>query len=82
METIDIFLDKYYQLPEYLQKEVSGFVDTIFLNFKNREKLENEITDDVKKTLLNRELYSKTNPETRLNWSEIKAEILAKYEKI
>ena len=82
METPDIFLSKYYQLPENLQKEVLGFIDSIFLNYKKNSEKEIDIPQEVQDTLTLREIYSVKNPETRLNWSEIKKDIIKKYEKV
>ena len=84
METSEILISKFTQLPDYIQKDILGVVEKIYKDYKKTIQIseDEEISDDLKKLLLQRSEDSKNKPETRYTWEQLKQSVLNKYEKV
>jgi len=85
METTQILLNQYTQLPKNLQMEVLHFVE--FLSTKVESKLESkhkseeELNDEQKATLVERYKALELNPARGMKWQDAKQHLFNKYQK-
>jgi len=83
METTQILLNQYSQLPENLQLEVLHFVEFLSSKFKvssDDKDLENDLTEEQKRLLSSRFEVLKRKPEEGLNWRDAHTKLLNKYQ--
>jgi len=66
------------QLPEYLQFEVSNYVEYLLIKH-NTENLNEDISQEHKEILKERYEKMKENPEAGENWDNVKKQLLNKY---
>jgi len=79
----EIVLQRFNVLPKNIRYQVFEYIEFLISRYSGKsEEEEREIPDSIKKTLQERSAYSKKYPETRLNWKQVKDEILAKNEKV
>jgi hypothetical protein len=78
----EILVDKFVNLPDYLQQEVMQFVDSLTAIYKQSENTtkKTEIDDQLKQLLQSRKYFSQKHPETRTSWVEVRNEIAEKYD--
>jgi len=79
METTQLLLHNYVQLPANLQTEVLHYVEFLLQKAKSTfERDTDDLTQEQKDTLVERYNALKKNPERGIKWADAKKELLAK----
>jgi len=79
METTEILLDKYSQLPVNYRNDVAKYINYLLFKarkIKNRKEIKtNTYESEIEDLAIERMEQSKLNPERRLKWEEVKKEL-------
>jgi len=78
----EFIIQRYNRLPEHLKSQVSEYIEFLLARYSERNTEYSELSEEIQSVLDARSIYSKTNPETRKLWSQVKAEILKDNEKL
>lgn len=75
-----IVINKINQMPEQLMGIVADFIDKLVQGYELGLRNESELTEQEKQEILSALAEYEANPESGIDWGELKAELTEKYE--
>ncbi|NER04662.1 MAG: DUF2281 domain-containing protein [Okeania sp. SIO3C4] len=81
METSEQVIERLKELPEDMHYEVLDFVEFLIIKYNRKEQaLEGELSSEQKRILDERYEMSQNNPESRIEWDDLKSELFERFQ--